>query len=146
MLLDLFAYDYWANLQWLQHLANFRDVKRANTILKHIIGCQMWITAATDDIADKPDEEIRIPEDMDMLYRAWVKLISERDPLEEVRVFDLSGSECTIKLYELAHHVLNHGTYHRGHLRGLAQAEGLSDFPETDSMIWFTEARQAIDA
>lgn len=98
MLLDLFAYDYWANLQWIQHLENFRDVKRAHTILKHIIGCQFWITAVTD-IADKPDEEIKIPEDMNMLYRAWVKLISERDPLEAVRVFacqDLNVlSSCT---------------------------------------------------
>jgi uncharacterized damage-inducible protein DinB len=142
ILLDLFAYDYWANREWLQKAENFKNTKRATQILQHIIGCQLgWITVITD-MVDRPDSEIQIPEDMAPVYQAWVKLISERDPMETVSFSGASGAERHIKLYEMAHHVLNHGTYHRGQLRGLAEAEGLIDFPETDSMIWFTRTRQ----
>lgn len=42
-------------------------------------------------------------------------------------------------LSEVAHHVFNHGTYHRGHLRGLADAAGFEDFPETDLIRFYRE-------
>ena len=43
----------------------------------------------------------------------------------------------------MAHHVLNHGTYHRGHLRGLAYAEGWDDFHDTDYSAWLRETGKA---
>ncbi len=39
---------------------------------------------------------------------------------------------------EITEHVINHGTYHRGHLRGLAEAEGIS-FPDTDLIVYLRE-------
>jgi uncharacterized damage-inducible protein DinB len=43
---------------------------------------------------------------------------------------------------EIAHHVINHGTYHRGHLRGLCDAAEFTEFPDTD-LIKFYRAKSA---
>jgi uncharacterized damage-inducible protein DinB len=40
---------------------------------------------------------------------------------------------------DIAAHVVNHGTYHRGQLRERAEADGLDDFPETDLILFFRQ-------
>ena len=48
------------------------------------------------------------------------------------------GPEESLTLMELTWHVLNHGTYHRGHLMGLAEREGW-DPPGTDFLDFVLE-------
>ncbi|MFX6823282.1 DinB family protein [Acinetobacter baumannii] len=47
-----------------------------------------------------------------------------------------NGEEVTSTVESIVLHVANHGTYHRGELRGLCRAAGWEDFPETDFFLW----------
>jgi uncharacterized damage-inducible protein DinB len=44
--------------------------------------------------------------------------------------------------HEVVRHVINHGTYHRGQLRMLAELDGIA-WPETDMIFFFRERNRA---
>ena len=48
---------------------------------------------------------------------------------------DSQGAEWERTFVEIASHVGNHGTYHRGQLRQLLEEAGV-DFPDTDWIRW----------
>lgn len=138
----LLDYEQWANEQWLNTLSKFQNRDRAELVLKHIAGCYSgWITLV-DDWVDKPDAEIDLPKDMEELLRRWRLVLRSRGLDEQIEFTGGKGAKRTIRVRELLHHVLNHGTYHRGHLRGLAEGEGMTDFPETDSISYFVRLRK----
>ena len=68
----------------------------------------------------------------------WTTFLKDRD-LDEPVTYLSNDREYTHSLGKVATHVINHGTYHRGHLRGLAEAEGLTDFPDTDYLLYLRE-------
>jgi uncharacterized damage-inducible protein DinB len=130
-LLTGFDYDLWANGRWAEALGRFRDPERARAIFEHIAAAQQrWLARcgveSTAELAD--------------LYAAWRDYILTVDLELAIEYRTLDGQPYTNRVHEIARHVINHGTYHRGHLRGLAEAEGLTDFPETD-FIGFVRAR-----
>lgn len=79
-------------------------------------------------LSDWQREDLDLNRDVPRLNELWRRIISEAD-LDSV--LEMTGDR-KISALDLIQHVMNHGTYHRGHLRGLAEAEGLTDFPETD--------------
>ena len=76
---------------------------------------------------------------MSFVNNAW-KMVVTDTPLDLwIDYRNMAGFEFKNTVAQIATHVVNHGTYHRGQLRGLAQAEGLEAFPETDLIGFYRE-------
>ena len=129
-----FQYDLWANEQWLSVLEKLEPADVAKDIFGHILFAQhLWLQRCIS-----VEEVAEIPSDLNQatteLNRAWQDLIRISDPYAYVSFNTMDGNASFRMLEEIARHVANHGTYHRGELRGLARAQGFADFPETDFM------------
>lgn len=134
-------YEAWADEQWMNTLVRFEDRERATNIMRHIAGCYWGWLPVVVEWQDKADEEIDLEVDLSAGLRRWRQVLRERDLSELVSFTVGKGFKREIKIGELLHHVLNHGTYHRGQLRGLAEAEGMVDFPETDVSTFYVLRR-----
>ena len=136
-LLGVVSYEKWANEQWLnflgeaaEHAQGGQFVAKADEILGHIIGCYWhWfqllsgsnVELTGDRRIDLAGQHTKMREylascDLDAkLQRSW----PEFGTYEYV-------------VWQLVQHALCHGSYHRGHLRGLAELHGFEDWPDTD--------------
>lgn len=132
--LDLaLEYELWANARWYPALAGFKDRERAERVLWHVIDCYRgWYEGITGVELSKSDS---MADDCAVAVQAWRDLINDRDPDEVIR-FERGPVVRSFTIGQVARHVCNHGTYHRGHLRGLADAEGLEAFEDTDYTLW----------
>ncbi|MBA4292531.1 hypothetical protein C0431_06130 [bacterium] len=138
---QLVGYEVWANEQWLGTLGRFKDRARAEGVMRHIVGCYNGWLGLVAEWEGKPHDELDLEADMKDLLRRWRVVVQTRDLDEVVEFTGGKGNKRRLSVRELVHHVLNHGSYHRGHLRGLAESEGLADFPETDSLYYFIPRR-----
>ena len=130
-------YDAWANELWIQTLPLFRDKIRAENILRHTVQAQwIWLNRVLGEEETNPVPE-NLLEAVVSLNTAWQECLIPADPGAYVVYNKFDGEQCFSSVLEICLHVINHGTYHRGHLRGLAEAEGLTDFPETDLIKFF---------
>ncbi|MCU0316141.1 MAG: hypothetical protein MUC92_06070 [Fimbriimonadaceae bacterium] len=131
-------YEVWATTAWIEALPNFKDQRRAAKIITHILGCfSGWLPLISDW---NHDVKLLVSEDPKTLHARLIEKVresAEGDLERRVTFTGAGGVERSLTAGELIHHMLNHATYHRGHLRGLAEAEGLEDFPETDSVKFF---------
>src|SRR5690349_20714514 len=95
----------------------------------------------------RPEEEYdNAPIDLASLRATnaeWKELAGSADLEARKTARRPDGSQYSFRVGDIARHVLNHGTYHRGHLRGLAHAEGLEDFEDTDLSRWLRESGRA---
>lgn len=137
-LLELQDYDLWANRRWLPALENMPDPAVARQIFSHIFVAQhKWLAVVMSE-EEAPALESGLEQAMERLYLAWRDILMHGDPNAFVS-HERDGHAYFHMLSEVAHHVFNHGTYHRGHLRGLADAAGFEDFPETDLIKFYRE-------
>ena len=137
-LLELQEYDLWANKRWLAALASMPDPAVAEQIFAHILVAQhKWLGVVLSEEEAKPLTE-NYEAQMLRLFEAWRDVLQHGDPNAFVSR-ERDGEVHFHMLSEVAHHVFNHGTYHRGHLRGLADAAGFEDFPETDLIRFYRE-------
>lgn len=130
--LTLWKYERWANNEWLQALPGFSSRVEAERVFRHIIGCYADWAMDLDASLKFTEEDIVIPDSMEGLYSFW-EGVSARWPLDHVAETTDAGH---LTIGEVVQHVLNHSTYHRGQLRGIAQSEGWAGFPETDFARW----------
>ena len=141
-LLELFEYDLWANLQWAEILDTMPDPAKAKKIYKHALNAQRsWMTiclSEEDAGAEISDDFIA---ESHRMNKAWVDLIKICDPIAYAS-YSRGETFFMQTIGEIAHHVINHGTYHRGHLRGLCDAAEFTEFPDTD-LIKFYRAKSA---
>lgn len=131
----LVDYEEWANGEWLAALPRFRDVARAESVMRHVAGCYSGWLPLVSDWVDVRGEDWDFRAALPGLYAA-LREVAAGDLEREVS-WERLGERRGLTAGELLHHMLNHGTYHRGHLRGLAEVEGLADFPDTDSVKFF---------
>lgn len=73
------------------------------------------------------------------MAQVWRLFLDDADLDQEVAYVNMAGQHYVNTVEQIALHVINHGTYHRGHLRGLAESEGLDDFNDTDLILYFRE-------
>ena len=145
-LLKGWDYDLWANRCWLPLIPKFRDQERARKVMVHIIAPQrFWLdrirgVEGSFDIYDATPLE---DEWFAKVAQEWKETLLSLDPEATFDVTRPDGSKWRHRAYEATRHVLNHGTYHRGHLRGLAQAESWDDFEDTDWVRWLRETGQS---
>lgn len=134
-----FEYDLWANRQWLTALGGFTDLLPAQSVLDHILAAQrIWLERIGAQVPVQT-EDTSLADRFGVVTRVWTAVVGTADLDQAITYRTFAGDDYTDSLSRIALHVINHGTYHRGQLRGLAQAEGRTDFPETDLIRYFRE-------
>lgn len=129
-----FAYDLWANQKWVETLPEF---PQAEPILRHVAwASHIWQTRV-EAISGEYDHQAELADQFEAYRNVWQSTLASTPLFTEYewrRIRD--GVRGSGSLESIATHVINHGTYHRGHLRGLAEAGGFDDFPETDVILF----------
>jgi uncharacterized damage-inducible protein DinB len=133
----LFDYDLWSNRRWLACLQEQSLTEESTAIMRHILTAQQsWLNLICGDSgAETAPLEVN-EETLHRLHQAWIAMLDSRDLDEVVRFTRKSGDEFAQTIGDIAQHVINHGTYHRGELRGLCRSRGETNFPETDFIAW----------
>lgn len=152
-------YDLWANRRWADALSSVStDLvtgpwaeriglpnmwpdfpaggDRTTAIFSHILWAQrIWITRCGVTVAlhDSSDARNWIAP----LHEAWSRLMDRGDVYDWVDYKNTAGVPGRRTLGEIARHVLNHSTYHRGQLREAAEAVPGLVIPGTDLVSFF---------
>lgn len=70
------------------------------------------------------------------LWEDWVSNASELS-IEHVCQYQNTKREVfKMPVYQMVHHVFNHGTYHRGQLINMLRQIGVDKLPQTDFSLW----------
>ena len=138
-----FDYDRWANRQWLNSLGGFKRIERAHQILEHVLQAQhVWLKRCGVEIP-RQESDTSLQDLFDSTAMLWVMLMEQTNPDEIVSYKNSAGEDYAESVAQIALHVINHGTYHRGQLRGLAEADNYTAFPETDLILFLREHKAA---
>lgn len=137
--LQAFDYDRWANQQWLDGLSGFKNIDRAFKVLEHILDAQFTWLSRCGAIVHPQSEDLPLKTLFDDSHGGWLTLVSSTEFDEPIVYQNSRGQEFTQSFGSIVSHVINHGTYHRGRLRGLAEAEGYENTPETDLILYLRE-------
>lgn len=143
LLIKQFEYDRWANLLWLDFLQKTQTPEVYRKIMGHILGAQtVWVSRIEgESLAAIPSPSLEAAT-IEELNERWKAVLTTRSPDEVIQYRRTTGEALESSIEEIALHVVNHGTYHRGELRGLCRADEIDGFPETDR-IKFTLERAA---
>lgn len=134
-----FDYDLWSNRQWVAALGGFKSLLRAQQLLEHILNSQrVWLERCRVEVFP-PAENITLMELFAHYSGAWQMNVGDRPLDEPISYLNLAGESFVNTIEQIARHVINHGTYHRGQLRGLAEQDGFTGFPETDFIVFLRE-------
>ena len=70
--------------------------------------------------------------------RQWEEWVSSASDLSLDHVFQYYNKKEHFKMpvYQMIHHVFNHGTYHRGQLITMLRQLGVEKLPQTDFSLW----------
>lgn len=141
-LVERVGYEEWANGEWLATLPKFRNGDRAREVMGHIFSCYSRWLSEVSEWEHRDEMEPQMMDDPSALYEELRKAASG-DLERRVEIFSRrAGKTVEFSAGQIMTHCMNHGTYHRGHLRGLAEAEGLTDFPDTDALFfWMKDLR-----
>lgn len=138
-LLERLDYDLWANRKWWSTLGKFKDLAKAQATLEHILMAQrVWLSRLGVEVS-QAQENLGMDDVMAFVNQAWRMVITDGSMDLPVAYQNFNGLEFTNTVAQIASHVINHGSYHRGQLRGQAQAEGMEAFPETDLILFYRE-------
>ena len=136
----LFDYDLWASRRWLSALPGFEDLGRAHEVLEHMLMAQrVWLERIGVEVPPQ-EGDIEFGAVFVALNGLWKYVVEEGDLGAVVDYENLRGEKFRNSIGEIAMHVINHGTYHRGQLRGIAGVEGFDGFPDTDLILFLRES------
>lgn len=107
-------------------------------LLVHIIQAQVIWICRVDGTPPWKAEWDGFALNMDRSVRAWQRFLFGAD-MERIVSYDTSdGRHFDSSVSEITRHVINHGTYHRGQLRAIAEQQGV-EYPETDYILFCRE-------
>jgi uncharacterized damage-inducible protein DinB len=130
-------YDCWANLLWVKCLRAKTDNALDMSILGHILSAQsIWLSRCRGASPTKMPEVEPTEETIQALNAGWLEVIEQLKDDHLICYHRTTGEAMSSLFHEIVLHVINHGTYHRGELRGLCLARGDKDFPETDRILF----------
>jgi uncharacterized damage-inducible protein DinB len=128
-----FDYDLWANRRWLACLVSKQLPEPDTEVFAHILSAQqIWLTRVQGESPSKMPKVEPTESESARLHSGWKDVILNTTGDREISYRRTTGEELTTWLSDIAHHVVNHGTYHRGELRGLCRSRSDDDFPESD--------------
>src|SRR2546421_12878226 len=124
---NMFEYDRWANTQWIQVT---KDMGEESILMHNIEGQIVWLCRIEGTKFWKPTiEEFALHQERST--RNWKRFLMGADLQMLISYETSQGDHYDNTVAEIVRHVINHGTYHRGQLRGIAGERGIA-FPETD--------------
>ncbi len=136
-----FEYDLWANIRWLNALSKFPNPERPQEILGHILFAhEIWLNRCFLEKAVLSHD--LTPRSFSDAIALWIAALDTADTFQEIAYTTRLGEPFVNTFGEICQHVINHGSYHRGQLRGLAEMFRIESFPETDYILFLRE-RQA---
>lgn len=158
----LFAYNRWANVQFLDALSKLtdeevgRDLKSsfpsALATLVHILGAEWvwlerWLGRSPTGFPDSPTltSVAAVGARWDALWteqKTHLDGLGDADLARPLTYHNLAGNQFTQPLGELLRHVVNHGTYHRGQLTTLLRQLG-HGAPSTDLVAYYRTRPEA---
>jgi uncharacterized damage-inducible protein DinB len=143
LLIRAFEFDSWANEQWWECLDRKGWQSPDREIFEHLVGVQeLWLRRCQGESPPSvPPVEVS-KESLVEVSGRWRDLLTRARDYEGEMVVDykrFNGEPHRDTLSDLALHVIDHGTYHRGELRGLCRSRGDEDFPETAFLLFFRE-------
>ncbi len=126
-------YNKWANEQWLDCLNRTSAGEEDRKIFQHILAStKVWALRCHGiSVTEMPKPDID-QATIDELHKMWMDILDGRDLEEVIEYKRTTGEPYQMTISWMAQHVINHGTYHRGELRGLRRVRGDEDFPDTD--------------
>ena len=136
---DSLDYDLYANRLWLPAvLSKAEGPERA--IFHHLLSASRIWLMRSNGISPTEAPSVELSEDgLLRIHDEWARAVATFEYGHEVHYRSLRGDPGSCSFGDIARHVMNHGTYHRGQLGALFGAAGL-DLPETD-FISFAFAR-----
>jgi uncharacterized damage-inducible protein DinB len=66
----------------------------------------------------------------------WMNRVTEEQLQKEFSYKNLKGEAFTSGVWQVVHHIFNHGTYHRGQLVTMMRELGVTEIPSTDFILW----------
>ena len=135
---ESFTFDLWANQKWLAYLESQSGLEIERGIFQHIFsGQEVWLQRVFGNaLTAMPKFEVTI-EKITELNNAWKGLLASRSDNPIIHYHRFDGVAGHLHLDQIARHLIDHGTYHRGELRGLCRVRGAEDFPETGLGLYY---------
>lgn len=138
-LITAFDYDVWANKRWLNRIGTMPDPQRATEVFEHILTAQrVWLERCGVAIELQKSDQATAAI-LDQIAGGWRYFLERTDLNELITYQNYAGQTFRNTVSEIALHVINHGTYHRGHLRGLADQGKGAEFEDTDLILFFRD-------
>ncbi len=132
-----FRFDLWANLLWLECLDRKTAGDPDRRAFAHLLSAQqIWLLRVQGTSLSAFPVVEQTPEALTELNAGWLRALAGVTEDRVVEYRRTNGDANSSLLSEIALHVVNHGTYHRGELRGLRRARNDDDFPETDRILF----------
>lgn len=138
LLIQGFEFDLWANKRWWAYLEGKSELVQDRAIFAHIFsGQEVW----RQRVLGTPPTEMPRFEVSERaiveLNEGWKELLRSRSDNPIIHYHRFDGVAGHLHLDQIARHLIDHGTYHRGELRGLCRQRGADDFPETGLGLYY---------
>ncbi|CCQ96509.1 Nuclease inhibitor [[Clostridium] ultunense Esp] len=151
-LLELLGYHDWATRKILNHLAKlpshlYREsmvsvFPSLSQVVNHLYDVdQIWYARINKDFQ-------RVERDLDnirnalsafeSLHHEMVSFVRTQDPRMTIHYRNSKGESFTNRLEEIIHHIVNHGTYHRGNIAAMLRQLGQTGV-STDYIYYLRE-------
>lgn len=150
------AYNIWASQRIIELLLTLPEEKQLqevpssfNSLLKtvlHMLDAEsIWwqrmklqerINVPSEGFAGKMQDACSALLQQSKQWEEWVINATE---LSIDHVFQYQNTKREVfkmPVYQMVHHVFNHGTYHRGQLVNMLRQLGIEKIPQTDFAIW----------
>ena len=69
-------------------------------------------------------------------WEEWVASASDLSLEHVFQYYNNKKEHFKMPVYQMVHHVFNHGTYHRGQLINMLRQLGVKKLPQTDFIVW----------
>jgi uncharacterized damage-inducible protein DinB len=74
-------------------------------------------------------------------WSSWMNGVTEEQLLRNFDYRNMKGESFTSGVWQVVHHLFNHGTYHRGQLVTMMRELGVTQIPATDFIHWYRKVR-----
>ena len=161
LLLQYASYNVWANQKLVDCIDNLTDeqIKRKiNSSFKSIYATliHLWDAESIWWQRVKLQERIIVPSEnfkgtmaelanslsqQSKQWKDWVDSTPESSLDHVFQYYNKKKEHFKLPIYQMLHHVFNHGTYHRGQLINMLRQLGVEKVPQTDFSFWITSKK-----